>query len=196
MKITELDLTKDGKKYKSIGKVFKVKGGNLIDVERNTYLGVENISIAELLEMDFEEIKETKNPYERVDSRDIYYVVNVHGVIGSFKDVNDLTDKGHFNNLNYFNNKNYAEYIAFRETLMRKIDRFAWEHNAKVIDWNDCFTKYYIVFDHEDNELRIDVYYTVQSSNDIYFSSREIAEKAIEEFKDDLIKLYTWKFDF
>lgn len=196
MKITELDLTKDGKKYKSIGKVFKVKGGNLIDVERNTYLGVENISIAELLEMDFEEIKETKNPYERVDSRDIYYVVNVHGVIGSFKDVNDLTDKGHFNNLNYFNNKNYAEYIAFRETLMRKIDRFAWEYNAKVIDWNDCFTKYYIVFDHEDNELRIDVYYTVQSSNDIYFSSREIAEKAIEEFKDDLIKLYTWKFDF
>lgn len=196
MKITELDLTKDGKKYKSIGKVFKVKGGNLIDVERNTYLGVENISIAELLEMDFEEIKETKNPYERVDSRDIYYVVNVHGVIGSFKDVNDLTDKGHFNNLNYFNNKNYAEYIAFRETLMRKIDRFAWEHNAKVIDWNDCFTKYYIVFDHEDNELRIDVYYTVQSSNDIYFSSREIAEKAIEELKDDLIKLYTWKFDF
>lgn len=195
MKITELDLTKDGKKYKSIGKVFKVKGGNLIDVERNTYLGVENISIAELLEMDFEEIKETKNPYERVDSRDIYYVVNVHGVIGSFKDVNDLTDKGHFNNLNYFNNKNYAEYIAFRETLMRKIDRFAWEHNAKVIDWNDCFTKYYIVFDHEDNELRIDVYYTVQSSNDIYFSSREIAEKAIEEFKEDLIKLYTWKFD-
>lgn len=196
MKITELDLTKDGKKYKSIGKVFKVKGGNLIDVERNTYLGVENISIAELLEMDFEEIKETKNPYERVNLGERYYFKNEIGEVDYLKDLNGYFDDEQFIHANYFNNRNYAEYIAFRETLMRKIDRFAWEHNAKVIDWNDCFTKYYIVFDHEDNELRIDVYYTVQSSNDIYFSSREIAEKAIEEFKDDLIKLYTWKFDF
>lgn len=168
----------------------------MIDVERNTYLGVENISIAELLEMDFEEIKETKNPYERVNLGERYYFKNEIGEVDYLKDLNGYFDDEQFIHANYFNNRNYAEYIAFRETLMRKIDRFAWEHNAKVIDWNDCFTKYYIVFDHEDNELRIDVYYTVQSSNDIYFSSREIAEKAIEEFKDDLIKLYTWKFDF
>ena len=35
----------------------------------------------------------------------------------------------------------------------------------------------------------------IQEMN-IYFSDREIAEKAIEEFKDDLIKLYTWDFNF
>ena len=32
------------------------------------------------------------------------------------------------------------------------------------------------------------------SNNIIYFTSHEIAEKALEEFKEDLIKLYTWKF--
>lgn len=62
MKITKLDLKAEGKKYKCGNIIFKVKGGNLIDVERNTYLGIENMTIAELLEMDFEEIKETKNP--------------------------------------------------------------------------------------------------------------------------------------
>ena len=29
----------------------------------------------------------------------------------------------------------------------------------------------------------------------IYFDSAETARAAAEEFKDDLIKLYTWKFD-
>ena len=29
----------------------------------------------------------------------------------------------------------------------------------------------------------------------IKFTSRDIVEKAIEEFKEDLIKLYTWRYD-
>lgn len=191
MKLTELDLQAEGKKYfcKEVNEIFKVREGNLTTITRS-------FSMAELLKLDFEEVKETKNPYERVEQDELYYNVAADGRVRPYKDINDGTDYNLFNSLNYFNNKNYAEYVAFKETLMRKIDRFAWEHNAKVIDWNDCFTKYYIIFNHEDNELRIDVYYTVQSSNDIYFTSKEIAEKAIEEFKDDLMKLYTWQFDF
>lgn len=189
MKIINIDLKENGKKYfcKQANEVFKVEEGNLIASTRS-------FSMAELLKMDFEEIKEMKNPYERVDSRDIYYVVNVHGVIGSFKDVNDLTDKGHFNNLNYFNNKNYAEYVAFKETLMRKIDRFAWENNAKVVGWDDWSNKHFITFNSSLLTLNVSCC-MVCMSNVIYFTSKEIAEKAIEEFKDDLIKLYTWRFD-
>lgn len=195
MKITELDLQAEGKRYKCGNSIFKVQGGNLIDVERDTYLGVENISIADLLEMDFEEIKEMKNPYERVDNRDLYYVVRERGGVGNFKDLNDHIDDKLLNSLNYFNNKNYAEYIAFKETLMRKLDRFAWENNEKVIDWYDCSTKYYIKFEIDIKKFRISRCISCRS-NDIYFTSKEIAEKALEEFKDDLMKLYTWKFDF
>lgn len=195
MKITKLDLKAEGKKYKCGNIIFKVKGGNLIDVERNTYLGIENMTIAELLELDFEEIKEMKNPYKRVDNRDIYYVVNGRGEVEYIKDLNDHIDNSQFINANYFNNKNYAEYVAFKETLMRRLDRFAWEHNAKVIDWHDRSTKYYIKFEIDIKKIRISRCISCRS-NDIYFTSFEIAEKAIEEFKDDLIKLYTWKFDF
>lgn len=193
MKITELDLQAEDKRYKCGNSIFKVKGGNLIDVERNTYLGVENISIAELLEMDFEEIKEMENPYERVVGGELYSVIDRTGNVVSFKDKYDY-DGVMFNIANYFNNKNYAEYIAFKESLMRRMDRFAWENNARVIDWDKNVANYCIIFDNHNKDVEIMVAYALQS-NDIYFTSQEIAEMALEKFKDDLIKLYTWEFD-
>lgn len=195
MKITELDLQSEDKRYKCGNRIFKVKDGDLVDIESNAYLRDENISIAYLLNLDFEEIKKVKNPYERVDYRDIYYIVNEQGGVGSFKDLNDHIDDKKFNSLNYFNNKNYAKYVAFKETLMRKLDRFAWEHNAKVVDWDDWSNKHFITFNSSSLTLNVSCC-MVCMSNDIYFTSREIAKKALEEFKDDLIKLYTWKFDF
>lgn len=195
MKITELDLRAEGKRYKCGNRIFKVKDGDLVDIESNAYLRDENISIADLLKLDFEEIKEMKNPYERVNIDGGYYFVNTVGAVVYAEDLNDGFDNKQFNSLNYFNNRNYAEYVGFKENLMRKLDRFAWEHNAKVINWYDCSTKYYIKFEIDIKKFRI--YRSISCrSNDIYFTSEEIAEKALEKFKDDLIKLYTWEFDF
>ena len=195
MKITELDLQTEGKRYKYNNKIFTVKDGDLVDIESNTYLRKENISITELLEMDFEEVKKMENPYERVNIDEAYYFVEEEGKVRHFKELNDHVDNNQFNSLNYFNNKNYAEYIAFKENLMRKIDKFAWEHNSRVIDWYDSCQKYYIKFDIDDNKLIVvwDCWY---KSNNIYFTSKEIAIKALEKFKYDLIKLYTWESDF
>lgn len=191
MKIIDIDFKEDGKKYfcKDINEIFEIEEGNLIAATRN-------FSMAELLGMEFEEVKEMKNPYERVNPGKNYYFVKGRGEVGCFGYLNCDIDNKQFNGLNHFNNRNYAEYIAFKETLMRKLDRFAWEHNARVIDWDDsCSAKYYIAFDNTYNELSIDCNCTYKSNN-IYFTSREIAEMALEKFKDDLIKLYTWKFDF
>lgn len=195
MKITELDLRAEGKQYKSAGRVFKVKECGLLDVETDTYLEYLGIPLIELLEMEFEEVKKTKNPYFRVRSSKKYYFVGSCGCSETTTDYNHGIDHKLFNIANYFNNKEYAKYIAFKETLMRRMDRFAWEHNAKVIDWHDRSTKYYISFEYEENELTIDAICTYRSNN-IYFTSKEIAEMALEKFKDDLIKLYTWEFDF
>lgn len=194
MKITELDLKTEGKRYKWKNNILIVKNGDLLEVATNTYLRNFCIPTAELLEMEFEEVKEMKSPYARVANEGFYYVIEREGNVSWMAD--DTTyDGGMFNIANYFNNRNYAEYIAFKETLMRKLDKFAWEHNAKVIDWERNSKKYYITFDTDIKNLV--VYWRVShKSNDIYFASKEIAKKALEEFKDDLIKLYTWKFDF
>lgn len=196
MKITELDLQTEGKRYKYNNKIFTVKDGDLVDIESNTYLRKENISITELLEMDFEEIKKMENPYERVNIDEAYYFVEEEGRVRHFKELNDHVDNNQFNSLNYFNNKNYAKYVGFKENLMRKLDKFAWEHNARVIDWNnDSYQKYYITFDIDDNKLIV-VWDCGYKSNNVYFASKEIAIKALEKFKYDLMKLYTWESDF
>ena len=196
MKITELDLKTNGKKYKCDNTIFKVKYGDLLDVETNTYLKDLRIPVADLLEMEFEEAKEASfnNPYKQIGCEADYYCI-VNGKCVRIYNMNDNTDNEQLNIANYFNNRNYAEYIAFKETLTRKLDRFAWENNEKVIDWYDCSTKYYIKIDIDIKKFRISRCISCRSNN-IYFTSEEIAEKALEEFKDDLIKLYTWKFDF
>ena len=190
MKIIDINFKENGKKYfcKDINEVFEVEEGNLIAATRN-------FSMAELLGMEFEEVKETKNPYERVNLGKRYYFKNEKGEVDYLTDLIGYFDADQFINANYFNNRNYAEYIAFKETLMRKLDRFAWEHNARVIDWNDSTTKYYIAFSNTHNELIIDWSCSHQANN-IYFTSKEIAEKALKEFKDNLMKLYTWEFNF
>lgn len=191
MKIIDIDFKEDGKKYfcKDINEVFEVEEGNLIAATRN-------FSMAELLKMEFEEVKDVKNPYTRVDNKELYYFIEKNGWVDFTEEYSHDYDNKMFNAVNYFNNRNYAEYIAFKETLMRRLDKFAWENNAKVVNWDDNWsTKYCIKFSNARNEFIIDWNCSYQS-NDIYFTSKEIAEKALEEFKDDLIKLYTWKFDF
>ena len=61
MKIIDIDFKENGKKYfcKDINAVFKVEEGNLIAATRS-------FSMAELLKLDFEEIKETKNPWSLI----------------------------------------------------------------------------------------------------------------------------------
>lgn len=189
MKIIDIDFKEDGKKYfcKDINEIFEVEEGNLIAATRS-------FSMAELFEMEFEEIEEMKNPYKQVEHGDKYY--SIFGFsLNSNTDINHGIDNKLFLTANYFNNKEYAKYIAFKETLMRKLDRFAWEHNAKVVNWDDSSSKYYITFAYRYNEL-ITEWECSNQSNNVYFTSHRIAEQAIEEFKEDLIKLYTWKFDF
>ena len=193
MKITELDLKTEGKLYKCGKNIFKVKDGELVDTKRNTYLRKGNNTISDLLELDFEEINGPKTPYERVGKGGLYNSIGREGWISLIADEDNYDDRM-FDIANYFNNRNYAQYIAFKETLMRKIDRFAWEHNAKVINWDRNVPNFYITFSIDDNKLIVD-WNRVYKSNNIYFTSRKIAEKALEKFKDDLIKLYTWKFD-
>lgn len=189
MKIIDIDFKENGKKYfcKDINEVFEVEEGNLIAATRN-------FSMAELLGMEFEEIKEAKNPYKQAGYGERYYSI-FESRIHSNTDSNHEIDNKLFLTANYFDNKEYAEYIAFKETLMRKLDRFAWEHNAKAINWDDGSEKYFITFSNRHNVLTVD-WACMYKSNDIYFTSREIAEMALKKFKDDLMKLHTWKFDF
>lgn len=108
-------------------------------------------------------------------------------------------DRSMINSLNYFKTKEQAERKAFEQLLHRKLEKFAYENNEEEIEWNDnCQTeKYYIYYNFDYKVLEADFtseikdYSKIKDYGQIYFSSKETAEKAIEEFREDLIRYFT-----
>ena len=190
MKIIELDLQTEGKRYfcKQINEVVEVKDGNIV--------GTKNLNLASLLQMDFEEYVPKVTPYTRVDVDNTYYLIAPTSIVNHVREKRYCVDDKMFEAINYFNSKNYAEYIAFKENLMRRIDRFAWEHNKEVIDWNNTEKrKYKIIYNYKYKILEIECEIRRREMG-IYFDSAETARAAMEAFEVDLMKLYTWEFDF
>ena len=102
------------------------------------------------------------------------------------------SDNARLRNLNYFRTKQEAERVAFEQLLYRKLKKFAFENNEKDIDWNDDNQlKYDIWYDYQDKKLDTGSYEVARDFGQVFFSSEEIAEKAIKEFKDDLIRYFT-----
>ena len=196
MKITEINFTEEGAKYycKEGSENFIVISGDLVG--ENSGLDISNFfTIGRIIEIEFERVETVKNPYERVKN-ELYFSIGGTGEVERYCNVEDEIDNKKFNAANYFNNKNYAKYVAFKEKVLRKLDRFAWGHNKEVIDWDsEKKRKYFIYYNHRYETLEVCSNAFIQEMN-IYFSDKEIAEKAIKEFKDDLIKLYTWEFKY
>lgn len=197
MKISEINLKEEGAKYycKEGLENFIVRYGDLVG--ENSGVDITCVfTIGRIMDIEFERVETVKNPYERVKKDKLYYFTTAYREVKCASETDHELDNKMIKSENYFNNKNYAEYINFKENLLRKLDRFAWEHNKEVIDWNnERKRKYFIYYNHRHKILEVCSNTYIQEMG-IYFSDKEIAKKAIEEFKEDLIKLYTWKFDF
>ena len=97
--------------------------------------------------------------------------------------------------LSCLNDENLAKDIARADTLMRRMRRFAVEENAKTgieLNWNDGEQdKYYIYFDYDDNELCMRRVMSNRDCFQIFFATSEIARKAHDTFKDELMWYFT-----
>ena len=130
--------------------------------------------------------------WERVDEGAETYFISVYQGVDSEFDWHDEIDTRCFDEANYFSTKEKAEEIAFKQTLFRKLQRFSDENGGNEIDWNDKDqTKFSIKYSHWSSKLSIDCYNTVRQFGQVYFASKEVARRAIELFRDDLIKYFT-----
>lgn len=93
--------------------------------------------------------------------------------------------------------KEKAKFAVERLKVITELKRFAQEHNEKEIDWRDfgqC--KYFIYCEFHDNAEYIDIGCAKEcKSNDIYFTSEEIAQQAIEAIGEDRIKKYYFEVE-
>ena len=150
------------------------------------------------LEEDFNtQVTDIKKQIEECDKKvfkpiklgEKYYTISTKGKIGSYSFCNDDVDKEIIDFGNYFKTKEEAERKSFEIKLHRQLELFALENNDTEIDWNDRSKKYVINYN-KDNGIFIDMVYTLKIFGQVYFTSKEIAEKALETFQDDLLRYF------
>ena len=119
-----------------------------------------------------------------------YYTISTKGKIGSYSFCNDDFDKEIMDFGNYFKTQEEAERKRFEIRLHRQLELFALENNDTEIDLNIHSEKYIISY-RIDGNIFIDKVYSFKDLGQVYFTSKEIAEKALETFKNDLIRYFT-----
>ena len=176
--------------------IYKKRNGNKMDKQRllreiEEFKRQQN-ELSEKMEWLQEQIKKENNKKEwwiPECGEEYFYVDSCKDVINE-KYSNYHFAKERINNLNYFKTKKEAERVAFEELLHRKLQRFSFNNNKNNI--NECgIFKYYICYNIQDSILETYCESRVKEYGCIYFSSEDIAKKAIEEFKDDLLRYFT-----
>lgn len=89
---------------------------------------------------------------------------------------------------NYFLTEKECADAARVVSLWLRMKRFADEHNFENVNFKDYETvKYAILYNFRTNNLCVGFTWWLTDAFQIYFNSKETAQKAIDEFRDDLI---------
>ena len=130
--------------------------------------------------------------WERVKKDEINYYIDIDGLIEGDLEIFGNVDNRCFNVANYFSTKEKAEEINFKQTLFRRLQRFSDENGGNEIDWKiDRQAKWCIEYNNDNGEIVIVPFYSIMQFGQVYFTSHEVAEQAIQLFHDDLIKYFT-----
>ena len=135
-----------------------------------------------------------KTGYERVNKGETYYLAiseTEDGYLDTFDKYGE-SDELFYEGANYYNDETLAENNARADQLMRQLRRFAVENSEEELDWNNINQlKYYCCYDYHNKELISPLAYHLRDFGNIYFDSEKTCQKAIEEFKDELIWFFT-----
>ena len=151
------------------------------------------------LEEDFNtKVADIKKQIEECDNKvfkpiklgEKYYSISTNGEIDQYYFYNDNVNKEIIDFGNYFKTQEEAERKCFEIRLHRQLELFALENNDTEIDWNIHSEKYVINYSKKMGPFIIEVY-DLKDFGQVYFTSKEIAEKALETFKDDLVRYFT-----
>lgn len=119
------------------------------------------------------------------------YVISSLGDIYCWHDISVHHANEYGERANLFSSRKKAEEIDFKQTLMRKLQRYSDMNGGTEIDWNDLHKpKHYICYDQLNGELSVSCTWRCVNPGTVYFTSREVAKIAIESYKSDLMKYY------
>ena len=147
-------------------------------------------TITNTLQEDWEVVEESKVWKPEKDGHYYYYDNDGRTYQSSYCE--DSIDKCRLEFGNCFKTQEEAKHMAEKLKVINELKNFALENNNEKIDWRDkCIGKYFITYDFYDEEISI-ASYTFRNflPFEIYFTSREIAQKAIKTIGEYRIKKY------
>lgn len=125
---------------------------------------------------------------------DIFYRVDFDGQVIQSCWIDSPWDKGSCAIGNCFPTKEAAEFAVEKLKVIAELKRFAEEHNEPT-DWKlPMQEKFSLSYSHEYKRIENNIWGTWQS-NDIYFSSEEIAKAAIEAIGEERLKKYYFEVE-
>lgn len=163
--------------------VLNVNFDNLTEEERNQLLA--------LVKKSMEEPKVWK---PRDGER--YYYITDGGDINSDQYYSaSFNDNSRYEIGNCFKTEEEAAFAVERQKIITELKRFAQEHNDKI-NWNNGRWKYYLVYDYHYPVKDISIYSTIYvKRNGIFFTSKEIAQQAIDTIGADRLKKYYFEIE-
>ena len=147
-------------------------------------------TITNTLQEDWEVVEESKVWKPEKDGHYYYYDNDGRTYQSSYCE--DSIDKRRFEFGNCFKTQEEAKHMAEKLKVINELKNFALENNNEKIDWRDkCIGKYFITYDFYDEEISV-ASYTFRNflPFEIYFTSKEIAQKAIKKIGEYRIKKY------
>lgn len=161
-------------------------------MENNITVNMENLSEEErdqLIRL-IQKSNGSKGRVWKPDYRRKYFYVNECGGIMNSKWYDDSIDADRYEIGNCFKTKEEAEFTLEKAKVETGLRRFAEENNEYEIDWTDedqekwamCYSYYY------GNVYFIDA--CSYKRNDIYFTSKEIGEQAVNFIGEERLKKY------
>ena len=133
--------------------------------------------------------KKRKNPFDEPRFSQDYYFTNECGIGKYFYyDKNDY-DYGKLRNAaNVFTDETFAEQVVLHQLLYRKLLKFAYDNECEdTAEWDGENAHWAIRYNENRNEF-CSYYQDGYKARDVYFSSKEGAERAIEEVVEPFMK--------
>lgn len=133
--------------------------------------------------------KNKQSPFKRNRGKS-YYSIGFNGEVYEDMDLDANEDCLSYKVANYCTDKNLMSQRALHETLNRLLWRFSMENGECENPWDGSHQHYSIFFHYDFRQFRVAEVYWSHYAGDIYFPSRAIAVRAIDEIVKPFIEAH------
>lgn len=146
---------------------------------------------AHVNEEDLKALENAKNFHRQSKNKPYFFFDGFLNLRSEFEELVDFNEY-RYKTGNYFLTEKECEDAARVVSLWLRMKRFADENNENSVDFNNVdINKYSIYFSFNNRCFEISLSNAYKDAFQIYFDSTETAQKAIDEFHDELMWYFT-----